>query len=116
MLQPLTASATLNLSAMDMDARSVSLTGNQAHAEVEFRPKTGGAPGAGMHVAYNLEKRDGAWVVSKSQSLGGMIQHPDPGQNPQTNQDAHSGAMPNHAAQRLRFRHYPSAVAFFKVV
>ncbi len=94
-LQHLTAIATLNMSAMDMDVRSVSLTGNQAHAEVEFRPKTGGAPGAGMHVAYNLEKRDGAWVVSKSQSLGGMIQHPDPGQNPQTNQDAHSGAMPN---------------------
>ena len=90
-LQHLTAIGTLNMSAMDMDMRSVSVNGNQAHAEVEFRPKTGGAPGAGMHVAYNLEKRDGTWVVLKSQSLGGMIQHPDPGQNPQANPDVHSG-------------------------
>ncbi len=94
-LQHLTSIGTLNMSAMDMDVRSVSINGNQAHAEVEFRPKSGGTPGAGMHVAYNLEKRDGAWIVSKSQSLGGMIQHPDPGQNPHTNPDVHSGAMPN---------------------
>jgi hypothetical protein len=94
-LQHLTAIGTLNMSAMEMDVRSVSVNGNQAHAEVEFRPKTGGPPGAGMHVAYNLERRDGAWVVLKSQSLGGMIQHPDPSQNPHTNQDVHSGTMPN---------------------
>ena len=94
-LQHLTSIGTLNMSAMDMDIQSVSVNGNQAHAEVEFRPKNGGTPGAGMHIAYNLEKRDGAWVVLKSQSLGGMIQHPDPGQNPQTNPDVHSGAIPN---------------------
>lgn len=94
-LQHLTSIGTLNMSAMDMDIQSVSVNGNQAHAEVEFRPKNSGAPGAGMHIAYNLEKRDGAWVVLKSQSLGGMIQHPDPGQNPHTNPDVHSGAMPN---------------------
>ncbi len=91
----LTSIGTLNMSAMDMDIRSVSVNGNQAHAEVEFRPRNSGTPGAGMQVAYNLEKRDGAWVVLKSQSLGGMIQHPDPGQNPHTNPDVHSGAMPN---------------------
>ena len=94
-LRHLTSVGTLNMSAMDMDVRSVSVNGNQAHAEVEFRPKNSGTPGAGMHVAYNLEKRDGAWVVLKTQSLGGMIQHPDPGQNPHTNPDVHSGAMPN---------------------
>ena len=94
-LQHLTSIGTLNMSAMDMDIRSVTVNGNQAHAEVEFRPKNNGTPGAGMHVAYNLEKRDGAWVVLKSQALGGMIQHPDPGQNPLTNPDVHSGAMPN---------------------
>ena len=94
-LQHLTSIGTLNMSAMDMDIQSVSVNGNQAHAEVEFRPKNSGAPGAGMQVAYNLEKRDGAWVVLKSQSLGGMIQHPDPGQNPHTNPDVHSGAIPN---------------------
>ena len=93
-LQHLTSVGTLNMSAMDMDVRSVSVNGNQAHAEVEFRPKNSGTPGAGMHVAYNLEKRDGAWVVLKTQSLGGMIQHPDTGRNPHTNQDVHS-SMPN---------------------
>jgi hypothetical protein len=48
-----------------------------------------------MQVAYNLEKRDGTWVVLKSQPIGGMIQHPDPGQNPHKNQDVHTGGMPN---------------------
>lgn len=94
-LQHLTAIGTLNMSAMDMDVRNVSVNGNQAHAEVEFRPKTGSAPGAGMHVAYNLERRDGAWVVLKTQPLGGMIQHPHTTQNPHNNQDVHSGGMPN---------------------
>jgi hypothetical protein len=94
-LQHLTAIGTLNMSAMDMDIRSVSVNGNQAHAEVEFRPKTGGTPGAGMQVAYNLEKREGAWVVLKSQPLGGMIQHPDPNQNPHKNPDGQPGGLPN---------------------
>jgi len=93
-MQHLTSVGTLNISAMDVDIRSVSVNGNQAHADVEFRPKTGGSPGAGMQVAYNLEKRDGGWVVLKSQALGGM-QHPDPNQNPHVNQDVHSGSLPN---------------------
>ena len=83
--QHLNGVATLNKGAMDMNIRSVSINGDQAHAEVEFLPKSGGTPGSGMQVAYNLEKRDGAWVVMKTQPLGGM-QHPDPGQNP-----VHSG-------------------------
>lgn len=94
-MQHLTAIGTLNMSAMDMDIRSVSVNGNQAHAEVEFRPKTGGSPGGGMQVAYNLEKRDGSWVVLNTQSLGGMMQHPDPSKNPHTGQDVHSGSLPN---------------------
>lgn len=94
-LQHLNAVGTLNISAMDMDVRSISINGNQAHAEVEFRPKSGGVPGTGMQVAYNLEKQEGSWVVMKTQPIGGMIQHPDPNQNPHKNQDVHSGAMPN---------------------
>lgn len=94
-MQHLTGVGTLNMSAMEMDVRSVSVNGNQAHAEVEFRPKTGAPAGAGMQVAYNLEKRDGAWVVLKSQPVGGMIQHPDPNQNPHKNQDVHPGSLPN---------------------
>src|SRR5438876_11057275 len=67
-MQHLTAVGTLNMSAMDMDVRSVSINGNQAHAEVVFQPRTGAPVGAGMQIAYNLERRDGAWVVQKSQS------------------------------------------------
>lgn len=92
-LQHLTSIGTLNVSAMDMDMRSVSVTGNQAHAEVEFRAKTSGPPGGGMQVAYELEKRGGAWVVLKSQPLGGGMQHPSPSQNSSANQPVHS--MPN---------------------
>ena len=93
-LQHLNAVGTLNMSAMDMDIRSLSINGSQAHAEVEFRPKNGGTPGTGMQVAYNHEKQGDAWVVLKTQPLGGMIQHPDPSQNPHKNQDVHTG-MPN---------------------
>ena len=90
-LQHLQAIGNLNMSAMDMDVKSVSINGNQAHAEVEFRPKTGSVPpGAGMQVAYNLEKREGSWVVLKTQPLGGTIQHPDPNQNPHANSEVHS--------------------------
>jgi hypothetical protein len=94
-LQHLNAVGTLNMSAMEMDIRSVSINGNQAHADVVFRPKTGAPAGAGMQVAYNLEKRDSAWVVQKTQSNGGMIQHPDTNKNPHQNPDVHSGNLPN---------------------
>ena len=93
-MQHLTGVGTLNMSAMVMDIQRVSINGNQAHAEVEFRPKTGSPQGAGMQVSYNLEKRDGAWFVLKTQAAGGMIQHPDPNQNPHQNQDVHSGGLP----------------------
>lgn len=91
-LQHLTSIATLNMSAMDMDMRSVAVTGNLAHAEVEFRAKNSGPSGGGMQVAYDLERRGGTWVVMKSQALGGM-QHPSTSQNPSANQPVHS--MPN---------------------
>jgi hypothetical protein len=94
-LQHLNGVGTLNMSAMDMDIRSVSINGNQAHAEVVFRPKNSAPAGAGMQVAYNLEKRDGAWVVQKSQPTGGMIQHPDTSKNPHQSPDVHSGSLPN---------------------
>src|SRR5216684_6744635 len=94
-MQHLNGVGTLNMSAMEMNVRSVSISGNQARAEVVFRPKTGAPPGAGMQVAYNLEKRDGAWVVQKTQPVGGMIQHPDPNKNPHQSQDVHSGSLPN---------------------
>jgi len=93
-LQHLNGVGTLNMSAMEMDIRSVSVNGNRAHADVEFRPKGGAPAGAGMQVAYNLEKRDGAWVVQKTQPAGGTIQHPDPNANPRQNPSVHSDSLP----------------------
>ncbi len=94
-VQHLSGLKTLNLNAMDMDLRSVAINGSLAHAEVEFRPKTGAPLGAGMQVSYNLEKRDGAWLVLKSQAAGGRIQHPDPGQNAHNNPGVHPSGLPN---------------------
>ena len=93
-LQHLNGVGTLNMSAMEMNIRSVSINGNQAHADVEFRPKGGAPADPGMQVAYNLEKRDGAWVVQKTQPAGGMIQHPDPNANPHQNPNVHSDSLP----------------------
>jgi hypothetical protein len=87
---------TLNLAAMDMNITNVSIQGNQAQAQVEFRPKTGAPQGAGMQVAYSLQKENGAWVVQNTQPFGGSIQHPAPGEDPRMNATSpSSGSMPN---------------------
>ena len=87
---------TINLGAMDMNVINVSVQGNEAQAQVEFKPKSGGPPGAGMQVSYSLQKQNGQWVVQNTQAAGGSIQHPAPGENPQTNPGPPSqGSMPN---------------------
>ncbi len=94
--QHLASLKTLNLDAMDMNVTSVSIQGNQAQAQVEFRPKTGAPQGAGMQVSYTLEKQNGQWVVENSQPSGGTIQHPGPGENPHMNATSPtSGSLPN---------------------
>jgi len=94
--QHLASLKTLNLAAMDMNVTNVSVQGSQAHAQVEFRPKTGAPQGALMQVAYSLEKQNGLWVVQNTQPAGGSIQHPAPGENPQMNAGSPAqGSMPN---------------------
>jgi len=83
---------TLNLSAMDMNIQNVSIQGDQAQAQVEFRPKTGAPQGAGMQVSYKLERHDGKWMVQNSQPAGGMIEHPASGENPHQNPTAPSSS------------------------
>ncbi len=85
----------LNMSAMDMEIRNISVNGDKAHAEVEYKLKSGSEKGAGMQVSYNLERRNGEWVVQKSQPIGGVIQHPDPNKNPHPNQTTNTEGMPN---------------------
>jgi hypothetical protein len=95
--QHLSSLKTLNLSAMDMNVTNISVNGNTAQAQVEFVPKTGAPPGAAMRVSYSLEKRDDQWVVVKTNSLGGAIDHPAAGANPHQQPgagDVH-GNLPN---------------------
>lgn len=81
---------------MDMNITNVSIQGNQAQAQVEFRPKSGGPQGALMQVAYSLQKQNGEWVVQNTQPTGGSIQHPAPGEDPHTNTTSpSSGSLPN---------------------
>jgi hypothetical protein len=91
-LDHITALKTLNVSAMDINVTSVNVQGNQAQAQVEFRPKTGAPEGAGMQVSYALEKQSGNWVVKKTLATGGIIDHPAAGANPHT-QAGQPGSM-----------------------
>jgi hypothetical protein len=94
--QHLVSLKTINLGAMDMNVINVSVQGNEAQAQVEFKPKSGGPPGAGMQVSYSLQKQNGQWVVQNTQPAGGSIQHPAPGENPNASSASPStGSMPN---------------------
>lgn len=88
---------TVNLAAMDMKITDVAVNGNIAQAQVEYVPKTGAAPGAAMRVSYSLEKRGEQWVVVKTNSFAGAINHPAPGTNPhaQPAQGSVHGNLPN---------------------
>ena len=94
--QHLVSLKTINLSAMEINVTNVAINGNTAQAQVEYLPKTGAPPGAGMRVSYSMEKRDGQWFVVKTLAAGGAIDHPDPGSNPHSQPQAKlPGALPN---------------------
>lgn len=81
-VEHLTSLKTLNVSAMEIDIKSVNIQGDQAQALVEFLPKSGAPAGAGMQVSYALEKENGSWSVKKTLGTGGVIEHPAAGANP----------------------------------
>src|ERR1700730_16538679 len=56
--------ADLNLSAMDREVKQISVNGDHATAQVEFRLKQGDAR---MQVEYALERQGGEWTVMNSQ-------------------------------------------------
>jgi hypothetical protein len=97
---------TLNLSAMDMKVTSVNIQGDRAQAQVEFRPKSGAPANAGMLVSYSLNKQNGNWVVDKTLSTGGIIDHPAAGANPhqQNEQPGALGATDSQMIQDLVHR------------
>ncbi len=65
--------AGLNMSAMDREVKQISVNGDHASAQVEFRVKGGGAQ---MEIEYTLERQGGEWKVLNSQPMGGQGAHP----------------------------------------
>ena len=65
----------MNMAQMEVSVASVSFNGNRADATVSVGIKGGGAAQA-MTIPYQLELRDGKWVVLPRQDIGGA---PHPG-------------------------------------
>jgi hypothetical protein len=72
-------SSNLKMSAMDMQINQVNIQGDRAQAQTDFRLKDGGMT---MQVNYALERRNGDWVVLRSDPAGGQITHPPMDQPP----------------------------------
>ena len=64
---------TLNLAAFQTEVKQVTIQGDRAQAEVEYRVKDG--PGS-MQLTYALQKRDNAWSVVESVPVGSNFSHP----------------------------------------
>lgn len=79
----------LNLQAFDTDVKQVTIQGDHAKADVEFRLKNG--PGA-MQLNYSLERHDGTWSVTNS-DVGSNSSHPAPNQSEGESQGG-SSVMP----------------------
>ena len=77
----------LNLQAFDTEVKQVTMQGDHAQAEVEFRVK--GGPGA-MQLTYALETHEGVWSVVESDPVGSNFSHPalDQGQSAAINPPA----------------------------
>jgi hypothetical protein len=82
--------AGLNLSAMDREVKQISVNGDHASAQVEFRLKQGGAS---MNVEYALERQGGEWDIVGSQPSGG--------QNPHSGMDMPPPAAPGSGSNSL---------------
>ncbi len=88
----------LNVSAMDVNVKQVSIAGNTAQARVEFKAK---GSGAGMEMTYNLERQGNTWVVKTSQNTGGLNHPPtDQGTSPAAGGELPAGHPPITAPQQ----------------
>lgn len=75
----LTARSDLNLGVMDREVKQVSVNGDHANAQVEFRLKGGDAR---MVIEYALERKGQEWNVLSSQPVGMDEPHSGMGQSP----------------------------------
>ena len=62
----------VNLDAMSQETKKITITGDQALADVDFRLKNGDQ-NVGMSVEYVLQRKNGQWDVVKSQAVGGQV-------------------------------------------
>lgn len=84
----------LNMSAMDREVKQISINGDSATAQVEFRLK---GSDASMEIQYTLERRGGEWTVLDGQPMGGGTSLPDAGQSPpNAPDDGHGSTPPGH--------------------
>jgi hypothetical protein len=60
-MEHLKKGAALDLNAVDVEVKDVKYQGNEATAQVGFKPKN--APDAGMTMNYTLERRGSEWIV-----------------------------------------------------
>ena len=67
----------LNLKSFDTEVKQVTIDRDRAEAQVEFHVKNGTGM---MQRTYALAKRDGAWSVVESLSVGSNFSHPTPGE------------------------------------
>jgi len=86
----LNETAGLNLSAMDREVKQISVNGDHASAQVEFRLKEGDAR---MEIEYTLERQGKDWAVLKGTPVGGGTSQPG-GQGSPSDPDAGGGSLP----------------------
>jgi len=68
-MQHLAANSGLDIASMDVEVTSVSFSGNEANAAVNFRPKA--SPDQGMQMNYTMEKKGAQWIVKRKADSGG---------------------------------------------
>ena len=81
----------LNLSAMDREVKQVSVNGDRASAQVEFRLKGGDAR---MDIEYALQRQGKDWAVLSSQPVGMGEPHSGMQPPPAGGPDSGGGQMP----------------------
>jgi hypothetical protein len=81
-----------DLLAMDVSVTAVSFRQDEATAQVHFQAKGNSSPGAGMTMAYVLDRKDGQWVV-RGRTGANAAHGASPGVNPAPGRGAAPGAL-----------------------
>jgi hypothetical protein len=87
------AQVQLNVASMNVEVTSVQFNGKQAEATVSFSPK-GGNAAQGMSMRYQLEQKDGRWVVMGRKDAGSSPHGGMPPAQPGM-ENPHGGGMPS---------------------